>query len=309
VSYSLFVNWFPHLIVGPVLHHAKMIPQLCLLRGHVKNYDNLASGLTLFAIGMGKKLLIADPLSLLASPVFNSVATGMEPSFFVAWYAAVAYSFQIYFDFSGYSDMALGLSRMFNVELPVNFASPYKAQSIIDFWCRWHISHSSFLRDYLYIPLGGSHNGEMRRYGNLMITMLLGGLWHGASWGFVIWGGLHGLFLVINHLWRAGPRMALQWFAHVKRSWIEAGVCILLALSASSISLSYGCVVLVLLLPCWLWRNFLAPEDDEARQWSAGVIRVMLTFIVVTLLWVFFRSTSLTAVNEMLQGMSGANGL
>jgi alginate O-acetyltransferase complex protein AlgI len=229
-GYSLFVNWFPHLIAGPVLHHAKIIPQFQRLAGKVKNYDNLASGLTLFAIGMGKKLLLADPLSLLATPVFDSAAQGLEPSLLAAWSGAIAYSFQIYFDFSGYSDMAVGLSRMFNVELPINFASPYKATSIIDFWRRWHISLSAFLRDYLYIPLGGNRKGPLRRYTNLMLTMLLGGLWHGASWGFVLWGGMHGLYLIVNHLWQRHPLFTINLSVHRRRLWIEALLILVLCI-------------------------------------------------------------------------------
>lgn len=119
-----------------------------------------------------------------------------------AWGGALAYAFQIYFDFSGYSDMALGAARLFGIRLPLNFASPYKASSIIDFWRRWHMTLSRFLRDYLYVPLGGNRKGSIWRYGNLMITMLIGGLWHGASWMFLVWGGLHGGYLIIAHLWR-----------------------------------------------------------------------------------------------------------
>jgi hypothetical protein len=138
-----------------------------------------------------------------ASPAFAAANAGAALTFFEAWGAALAYTFQLYFDFSGYSDMAIGLARLFGIRLPLNFDSPYKATSIIDFWRRWHMTLSRFLRDYLYIPLGGNRHGTGRRYTNLMITMLLGGLWHGAGWTFVIWGGLHGAYLVVNHLWRA----------------------------------------------------------------------------------------------------------
>jgi len=308
-SYSLFVNWFPHLIAGPVLHHAKMIPQFRHLAGNVTNHDNLASGLTLFAIGMAKKLLLADNLALLASPVFDSAANGMEPSFYAAWCGAVAYSFQIYFDFSGYSDMAVGLSRLFNVELPINFASPYKATSIIDFWRRWHISLSSFLRDYLYIPLGGNRKGPLRRYINLMITMLLGGLWHGASWGFVLWGGLHGLYLMVNHFWQQRPLFTWKISTCRRRVWIEAAISLALVAMAVAVYAKLWWLALLLILSGFLWRNVVAHPDNSVAAWSGQVLRIGLTFAVVTLSWVFFRSTSLAGAVEMLQGMFGANGL
>ncbi len=162
----------------------------------------MATGMTLFFFFLFKKVIIADSI-LYATPAFESAAIGAQLTFFEAWIAAISYSLQLYYDFSGYSDMAIGLSLMFNIRLPVNFLSPYKAANIIEFWRRWHITLSRFLRDYLYIPLGGNRKGPYRRYINLMVTMLLGGLWHGAGWNFVIWGGLHGIYLVINHGWIA----------------------------------------------------------------------------------------------------------
>src|SRR3546814_2190702 len=157
---------------------------------------------SIFAIGLFKKVGIAASLATVASPVVAAAESGAALDFFEAWSGAFAYSLQLYFDFSGYSDMAIGIARMFGIRLPLNFDAPYRATSIIDFWRRWHMTLSRFLRDYLYIPLGGGRRGSVRRYGNLMITMLLGGLWHGAGWTFVVWGGLHGLLLVVNHLWR-----------------------------------------------------------------------------------------------------------
>ncbi len=202
IHYLLFVTYFPHLIAGPVLHHKQMMPQF----GDVKTYridiDNINIGLTIFIIGLFKKVILADQFALYSNPVFDAVNSGGEPRLVEAWMGSLAYTLQLYFDFSGYSDMAIGLSRMFNVRLPLNFDSPYRATSIIDFWRRWHMTLSAFLRDYLYIALGGNRRGMVRRYGNLLATMLLGGLWHGANWTFVIWGGLHGLYLVINHLWQ-----------------------------------------------------------------------------------------------------------
>src|SRR6516165_6905719 len=200
VSYTLFVSFFPHLIAGPLVHHAEMIPQF--KRGRTSRSAVLAArGLAIFAAGLFKKVVIADNLAQFVSPVFAHVDAGGGVTTQWAWLATLAYTFQIYFDFSGYSDMAVGLALLFGIRLPVNFRSPYKAMSIIEFWRRWHITLSRFLRDYLYIPLGGNRLGEQRRYLNLMVTMLLGGLWHGAGWNFLIWGGLHGLYLCVNHLW------------------------------------------------------------------------------------------------------------
>jgi D-alanyl-lipoteichoic acid acyltransferase DltB (MBOAT superfamily) len=203
LNYLLFVTYFPHLIAGPILHHGQMMPQFAAPETFARvNPRNVAAGMTAFALGLAKKVLIADRLSVYASTVFNAASDGHAPILIVAWTGALSYALQIYFDFSGYTDMAIGMSLMLNVRLPANFNSPYKATSIIDFWRRWHMTLSAFLRDYLYFPLGGNRKGKTRRYINLMITMLLGGLWHGAGWTYVIWGGLHGLYLTINHLWR-----------------------------------------------------------------------------------------------------------
>jgi alginate O-acetyltransferase complex protein AlgI len=199
VHYGLFVTYFPHLIAGPVLHHAQMMPQFREAATYRLNVDNLATGFCIFAIGLFKKIVLADGISPYADAVFNAAHTGYQPDLLEAWIGALAYTFQLYFDFSGYSDMAVGLSWMFNVRLPYNFNSPYKALNITDFWRRWHMTLSAFLRDYLYIPLGGNRNGAMHRYINLLLTMILGGLWHGANWTFVFWGALHGLYLVVNH--------------------------------------------------------------------------------------------------------------
>jgi len=201
VSYTLFVSFFPHLIAGPLVHHAEMIPQF--KRGRTGRSAVLAArGLAIFAAGLFKKVVIADNLAQFVSPVFAHLDAGGGVTTQWAWLATLAYSLQIYFDFSGYSDMAIGLALLFGIRLPVNFRSPYQARSIVEFWRRWHITLSRFLRDYLYIPLGGNRLGTQRRYINLMVTMLLGGLWHGAGWNYLIWGGLHGVYLGINHLWR-----------------------------------------------------------------------------------------------------------
>ncbi|HQT27478.1 MAG TPA: MBOAT family O-acyltransferase, partial [Burkholderiales bacterium] len=209
--YLLFVTYFPHLIAGPILHHKEMMPQF--EKGKGPSFEDFSVGMTIFFVGLFKKVLLADGISVYVAPVFGAHASGIEPTFVDAWFGALAYTFQLYFDFSAYSDMAVGISRLFGITLPVNFYSPYQAVNIVEFWRRWHMTLSRFLRDYLYIPLGGNRKGKARRYLNLMVTMLLGGLWHGAGWTFVIWGGLHGFYLVLNHGWHAlKERMSLPSF-------------------------------------------------------------------------------------------------
>ena len=203
IHYLLFVSYFPHLIAGPIIHHKQIMPQFRDSGTYRIHLDNVAVGLTIFILGLAKKVLIADNLALYATPVFAAADLGSNIMFFEAWIGALAYTLQLYFDFSAYCDMAIGISLMLNIRLPMNFNSPYKAASIIDFWRRWHMTLSAFLRDYLYIPLGGNRKGSSRRYMNLIATMLLGALWHGAGWTFVAWGGLHAFYLMLNHGWRA----------------------------------------------------------------------------------------------------------
>ena len=200
LKYALFVSYFPHLIAGPILHHAEMMPQFGSAASRRMSSERTAIALTIFAIGYFKKAIIADGFALIANPVFTAAGQS-SVTMMDAWGGALAYSLQIYFDFSGYCDMAIALSLLFGIRLPFNFDAPYKAQSIAEFWRRWHITLSRFLRDYLYIALGGNRHGVIIRNINLFVTMLLGGLWHGAGWTFIIWGGLHGLYLIVNHLW------------------------------------------------------------------------------------------------------------
>jgi D-alanyl-lipoteichoic acid acyltransferase DltB (MBOAT superfamily) len=203
VDYALFVSFFPQLIAGPIVHHSEMMPQFRRPEIVGLSARNFSIGMTMFTVGLFEKVIVADGLMLFVGPVFSKAAGAQPAHFTEAWIAALAYTLQLYFDFAGYSDMALGLGRLFGIRIPLNFNSPYRAASIIDFWQRWHMTLSRFLRDYLYIPLGGNRRGPVRRYANLLITMLLGGLWHGAGWTFVAWGGLHGVLLMINHGWRA----------------------------------------------------------------------------------------------------------
>lgn len=200
VHYLLFVTYFPHLVAGPVLHHAQMMPQFADASTYRVDPAKIAAGIVMFCIGLFKKIVIADGIAPYADAVFDAVAEGSRPTLYESWTGPLAYTFQLYFDFSGYSDMAVGLSMMLGITLPYNFSSPYRARNISDFWRRWHMTLSAFLRDYLYIPLGGNRLGPRRRFANLVTTMLLGGLWHGANWTFVAWGGLHGLYLSAHHL-------------------------------------------------------------------------------------------------------------
>jgi len=200
-DYVLMVTFFPHLIAGPIVNHRILMRQFMSPTALRISPQTLALGIGMFVFGLAKKVLLADGMAPQANLIFDGVAQGVSPSFADAWIGAVAYTLQLYFDFSGYSDMAIGLGLLFGVRLPLNFNSPYQATSIIDFWRRWHMSLSAFLRDYLYFALGGNHRGEIRRYVNLAVTMLLGGLWHGAGWTFVCWGAFHGLGLAICHFW------------------------------------------------------------------------------------------------------------
>ncbi len=226
VHYCLFVTYFPHLIAGPILHHAEMMPQFARAETYRIDAGNVAAGLTIFFIGLFKKVMLADGIAVYVSPLFGLPAAGIAPTFLEAWGGALAYTFQLYFDFSGYSDMAVGLSLIFGVRLPINFHSPYKALNIIDFWRRWHITLSRFLRDYLYVPLGGNRRGPARRYINLLVTMLLGGLWHGAGWTFLAWGALHGFYLCVNHGWLA-LRVSMGHDLTRSTRWGNALACII----------------------------------------------------------------------------------
>jgi alginate O-acetyltransferase complex protein AlgI len=244
VNYALFVTFFPHLLAGPILHHSEMMPQFAERTNKRPQWDNLAAGLFLLTIGLVKKVLIADTFAPIADAGFGAPSTLAAPA---AWAAVLAYTMQIYFDFSGYTDMALGAARLFNIRLPINFDSPYRALDIRDFWRRWHITLSRFLREYLYIPLGGNRHGRARTAANVLATFLLGGLWHGAAWTFVIWGALHGLAMVA----------------------------------------------------CRAWGRIGTPLP-RGLAWA-------LTFLFVTVTWVFFRATSLEGAMAMLRAMAGLN--
>jgi len=259
INYALFVSFFPQLIAGPIVHHKEMMPQFAR-RQRGMRYSDLAIGLTIFAFGLFKKVVIADTLALYASPVFQAADSGLSVTTMEAWGGALAYTLQLYFDFCGYSDMAIGLARLFGIRLPLNFFSPYKAVDIIDFWRRWHMTLSRFLRDYVYIPLGGNRHGPLRRYINLFLTMLLGGIWHGAGWTFVVWGLMHGSFLILNHAWRqVKQRFAARvgWTVTLPRP---------------------GCVALTFMAVVFAWVVFRA----ETLSGAGAMLRAMLCLDGIT---------------------------
>jgi len=218
-QFTAFVIFFPQLIAGPIAKHNELFVQFEPKKKIELDWEMMTLGLICFGIGLFKKTTIADTLASYSTPFFTQTAIDYTPTFIDAWACTICYSFQIYFDFSGYSDMAVGLAMLFGYKLPINFYSPYQATNIVDFWRRWHMTLSRFLKDYLYIALGGNRLGLSRQKINLMLTMLIGGLWHGAAWTFVIWGMLHGLYLSINHLW-AEAKMQLGLSG--KGGWIGA---------------------------------------------------------------------------------------
>jgi len=223
LDYCLFVSFFPQLIAGPIVHHREMMPQFRDPNKKMADFRNIAPGLTIFFIGLFKKAVIADTFSGPAITGFDQLAS---LSFIEAWTASLCYTFQIYYDFSGYTDMAIGSALLFNIRLPDNFNSPYKAMNIQEFWRRWHMTLSRWLRDHVYIPLGGSRSGETRSIINIFITFLLGGIWHGAGWTFILWGAMHGSAYFINSVWKkSGMRLAkfpawLCTFLFINFSWV-----------------------------------------------------------------------------------------
>jgi D-alanyl-lipoteichoic acid acyltransferase DltB (MBOAT superfamily) len=272
LNYALFVTFFPQLIAGPIVLHKEMATQFAGRWFATFSSRNLAVGIAIFTIGLVKKVVIADSIALYASPTFDAAAAGVAPGFVESWVAALSYTFQIYFDFSGYSDMAIGLARMFGVRLPINFNSPFKATGIIEFWQRWHMTLTRFVNAYVFVPIatplarrslaaeyGAWLDMSLRVYVPLMVTFFLVGLWHGAGWTFIVFGLLHGCYLVVNHTWR------------------------------------------------FLRRSFGQRQGVESRllQWTSRLV----TFIVVVLAFVPFRANNLDTAASVMEGMLGMNGL
>ncbi|WP_157520056.1 MBOAT family O-acyltransferase [Microbulbifer agarilyticus] len=290
--YLLFVTFFPQLIAGPIVKHSDVASQFELLESRRIPLNQISAGLLLFSIGLAKKVLIADQLAPYATPVFASADQGSEITLLESWGGLLAYTFQLYFDFSGYADMALGIAKMFGINLPKNFNSPYQATSIIEFWRRWHITLSNFLRDYLYIPLGGNRKGS--RSANLVTTMLLGGLWHGAGWNFIIWGGLHGLFLMINHQWiLIRNAISSRGYAEGYQLHTTAGV----AVSSDSINAGNDTERSATRRPSRIWIKFSCLPG------------MVITFLAVCSAWAFFRAETLQGALSILQGFYGFNGI
>jgi D-alanyl-lipoteichoic acid acyltransferase DltB (MBOAT superfamily) len=257
LKYCTFVTYFPKLLSGPIVRLHEMMPEIDNEKRLIFNMNDLVIGLTSVALGLFKKVILADHLAGFADPVFVSASSGTSIGFFDGWIGAMTYAFQLYFDFSGYCDMAIGIALMFGIRLPLNFYSPYKASSIIDFWRRWHITLSHFIRDCLYIPMGGSRKGFPRQVLVLLVAMAIVGLWHGAGWTFVIWGAMHGVYLVVNHGWRQMQK-TLGW------------------------------------------------EFRESR--FRTLVAILITFIAVTVAWVFFRADSAATAVAIIKGMVGLNG-
>jgi len=251
IRYMLFVSYFPHLIAGPVLHHKEMMPQFASEITHKMSWRNITIGLSIFFIGLFKKTVIADNISLPISAVFSTATNQLDIGFWDAWGTALSYALQIYFDFSGYSDMAIGISLLFGIYLPINFNSPYKSKNIIEFWRRWHITLSRFLKDYLYIPLGGNKKGHTKRYFNLFITMILGGFWHGAAWTYLVWGLLHGTYLIINHAWQKVMTMVFHdQYLSIRNHWIYSTIALTITFLTCTIA----------------WVFFRAPSLESAHH-------------------------------------------
>lgn len=268
-DYALFVSYYPHLISGPLLHHREMIPQFEALPARRVDWSAVAAGATIFVIGLFKKAVIADNVALHAALPFDLAGEGVGLPMLETVTGVLAYTFQLYFDFSAYSDMAIGISLMFGIALPINFDSPYKSANIAEFWRRWHMTLGRFLTQYLYIPLGGNRVSRPRWYLNLMTVMVLSGLWHGAGWTFVVWGALHGLYLVAYQLW-SGVRTARLGTGADDRDRAEAA-------------------------------------NPRSRTGHAGA--VALTFLGVVVAWIFFRAASLPEAMTVLEGFAGFNGL
>ena len=272
IHYTLFVSFFPHLLAGPLLHHKQMMPQFSKIENFTIQHEKIVIGLSIFAIGLAKKILIADTLNGYVSSFYDNLAQGANPNFLASWLAAIGYTFQLYFDFSGYSDMAVGAALLFGIWMPFNFNSPFRATSIIDFWQRWHITLTKYVGDYLYTPITLKFvrlSQGLPVFFEILCSLviptvlifLILGFWHGANWTFVIFGGMHGFYIVINHLWR---------------------------------------------------KIFPLPRKKNGKGRRYNIVKIaaawLLTFLAVNIASVMFRSESVPIALAIYKGMLGLNG-
>ncbi|GAA7866188.1 hypothetical protein HpCOL240_07410 [Helicobacter pylori] len=319
LDYALFVSFFPQLIAGPIVHHSEMMPQFKDKNNQFLNYRNIALGLFIFSIGLFKKVVIADNIAHFADFGFDKAA---NLSFIQAWMASLSYSFQLYFDFSGYCDMAIGIALFFNIKLPINFNSPYKALNIQDFWRRWHITLSRFLKEYLYIPLGGNRVKELIVYRNLILVFLIGGFWHGAGWTFIIWGLLHGIALSVHRAYSHTARKfhftmpkILAWlitFNFINLAWVffraknlESALKVLNWHGAGWTFIIWGLLHGIAL-------SVHRAYSHTARKFHFTMPKILawlITFNFINLAWVFFRAKNLESALKVLKGMVGLNGV
>ena len=285
LTYALFVTFFPQLIAGPIVHHSEMMPQFTKKENKIFNHFNIALGLFIFSMGLFKKVVIADTFAMWATKGFDVAPT---LNMIEAWITSLSYTFQLYFDFSGYTDMAIGAALLFNIKLPNNFFSPYKATNIQDFWRRWHITLSRFLKDYIYIPLGGNRKGEIRTYTNLFTTFVLGGIWHGAGWTFVLWGILHGLALILHRAWqKLGFKMysVFAWFItfnFINIAWVffratnfESAIKVLKGMFMGDIIVP-SAVTQYIALPAGKWSKLFQSEAYLGVWFAFGFLVILL---------------------------------
>lgn len=295
--YCLFVVFFPHLLAGPIVHHREIIPQFLASNNKEQHTRDLAIALTAISFGLFKKVILADSFAFYANQLFDRAQINASISFFDAWIGAISFTLQIYFDFSAYSDIACGIALLFGVRLPQNFSSPYRATSIVAFWQSWHITLSRFLRNYVYIPLGGNRKGSINRYLNMTITMLLGGLWHGAGWTFVLWGAIQGGLLIINHAWRALTNSTTRQTSRIPApiAWLLTYCCIVLSwviFRANNIDSAWRIYRALFDVKSLQWEHSLRQPviSDICRQlgWQIPTLWKILPFLLLLQLWVLF---------------------